>query len=112
MKNEKQKVATENTTNEQVESTRDISNIEVESKQAEILHEMIEMVVRQTAYSYEEAKEKLIETKWDYKSVILNYVCADKKVKKNEIKKTLNQEIFSQIRKQMDAASDNYYGKR
>ena len=110
MENKEQQNITKKTTNPEASEVKDISNTDIEAKQAEILHEMIEMVVRQTAYSYEEAKEKLIEMNWDYKSVILDYMCPDKKENTTKTK-TLNQEIFSQIRKQMDAASENYYGK-
>lgn len=111
MENEKQQNITEKKINQGDDSIKDISNTDIEAKQAEILHEMIEMVVRQTDYSYEQAKEKLIEMKWDYKNVILDYMCPDKKDNTKKAK-TLNQEIFSQIRKQMDAASENYYGKQ
>ena len=41
-----------------------------EDKQAEILHKMIEMVTRQTDYTYDEAKEHLERNNWDYNVVL------------------------------------------
>lgn len=88
----------------------DISNSKPEStkedKQAQILHEMIDMVTRQTEYDYDTAKAKLEENKWDYTVVIREYMGIEEK---KETKKTLNQEIFKQIRKHMDTASSKFY---
>ena len=75
-------------------------------KKAEILSKMIDMVTRQTEYTYEEAKEKLQKNNFDYNVVIKEYMGIKPKT---EEKKTLNQEIFSQIRKNMDNASKNFY---
>ena len=75
-------------------------------KKAEILSKMIDMVTRQTEYTYDEAKEKLQNNNFDYNIVIKEYMGIKPKV---EDKKTLNQEIFSQIRKNMDNASKNFY---
>ena len=85
----------------------DISNTTVTDKQAEILHKMIEMVMRQTEYNYNEAKEKLLENDWKYDVVIKKYMGIN--LEKKEECKTVNQEIFKQIRKHMDSASSNYY---
>lgn len=88
----------------------DISNSSTEStkedKQAQILHEMIEMVTRQTEYDYDTAKTELASNKWDYNIVIRKYMGVSEK---KETKKTLNQEIFKQIRNHMDMASSNFY---
>ena len=88
----------------------DISNSSTEStkedKQAQILHEMIEMVTRQTEYDYDTAKTELANNNWDYNIVIRKYMGV---IEKNETKKTLNQEIFKQIRNHMDMASSNFY---
>ena len=88
----------------------DISNSSTEStkedKQTQILHEMIEMVTRQTEYDYDTAKIELESNNWDYKNVIRKYMGV---TEKNETKKTLNQEIFKQIRNHMDMASSNFY---
>lgn len=77
-----------------------------ETKKAEILHKMIEMVVRQTSYDYDTAKEKLTENKWDYMYVIREEMGIKEKTNK---KQTLNQEIYSQIRKKMDEAGNKIY---
>ena len=88
----------------------DISNSKIEStkedKQAQILHEMIDMVTRQTEYDYDTAKAKLEENKWDYTVVIREYMGIEEK---KETKKKLKQEIFKQIRKHMDTASSKFY---
>ena len=77
-----------------------------EDKQAEILHKMIEMVTRQTDYTYDEAKEHLESNNWDYNIVLRQYMGIPEK--KEEIT-TVNQEIFRQIRKQMDTAGSKFY---
>ena len=77
-----------------------------EDKQAEILHKMINMVQRQTDYTYDEAKEHLEKNDWDYNIVIRKYMGIPEK---KEEKKTLNQEIFNQIRKKMDSAGSKFY---
>tara|TARA_Y100000591_G_C21626966_1_gene590792 strand:- start:551 stop:826 length:276 start_codon:yes stop_codon:yes gene_type:complete len=88
----------------------DISNSKPENTkedaQAAILHEMIEMVTRQTEYDYDTAKAKLEQNEWNYTTVIREYMGV---TEKKPIKKTLNQEIFKQIRNHMDIASSNYY---
>ena len=88
----------------------DISNSKVkytkEDAQANVLHEMIEMVTRQTEYDYDKAKEKLEQNDWNYTKVIREYIGI---TETPEPKKTLNQEIFKQIRNHMDLASSNYY---
>ena len=77
-----------------------------EEKQAEILHKMIEMVTRQTDYTYDEAKEHLENNKWDYNIVIRKYMgIPDKKPQM----KSVNQEKFRQIREKMDTAGSKFY---
>ena len=39
-----------------------------EEKQAEILHKLIEMVMRQTELDYETARSRLADNQWDYES--------------------------------------------
>mgnify|MGYP001197366156 FL=1 len=77
-----------------------------EDKQAEILHKMIEMVTRQTDYTYDEAKEHLETNNWDYNIVLRKYMGIPEK--KEDIT-TVNQEIFRQIRKRMDIAGSKFY---
>ena len=64
-----------------------------EDKKAEILSKMIDMVTRQTDYTWNEAKEQLETNNWDYNVVIRKYMGIPEK---KEVKKTLNQEIFNQ----------------
>jgi len=82
-----------------------------DQKKVKILHEMIEMVTRQTSYTYEEAKIQLEENKWDYKIVIKKYMGIDTAAPTPTKQKTMNQEIFSQIRRTMDDAGSKYYNK-
>jgi len=77
-----------------------------EDKQAEIMFKMIEMVTRQTEYTFDEAKEKLVNNNLDYNKVIKEYMGIEDKPKE---KTSLNQEIFKQIRNKMDIASKNFY---
>ena len=53
-----------------------------EDKQAEILHKMIEMVTRQTDYTYDEAKEHLERNNWDYNVVLRKYMGIPEKKKR------------------------------
>ena len=77
-----------------------------DEQKAEILSKMIDMVTRQTEYNYDEAKKKLQENNFDYNIVIKEYMGIKPKQKD---KITLNQEIFKQIRNNMDTASKNFY---
>ena len=45
-----------------------------EDKKAEILHKMIEMVTRQTDYTYDVAKQHLEDNNWDYNVVLRKYM--------------------------------------
>ena len=76
-----------------------------EEKQAEILHKMIEMNIRQTDYTYDEAKEHLENNNWDYNIVIESIGIPDKKPQM----KSVNQEKFRQIREKMDTAGSKFY---
>ena len=77
-----------------------------EAKQAEILHQLIELVMRQTQYDYDMAHEKLRENEWDYMKVIR----LEMGIKKEKpVPVTLNQEIFRQIRAKMDEAGNDIY---
>uniref|UniRef100_A0A6C0BWX4 Uncharacterized protein n=1 Tax=viral metagenome TaxID=1070528 RepID=A0A6C0BWX4_9ZZZZ len=78
-----------------------------EAKQAEILHKLIEMVVRQTEYDYETARTKLIENEWDYMKVIRMEMGIKDAPK--PATGTLNQEIYRQIRLKMDEAGNKVY---
>ena len=64
------------------------------------LSEMIQMIQRQTNYTEEIAREKLIEFNYKPIDVIKNYMGLDKKEEKPI--KSINQEMYRQMRKQLD----------
>tara|TARA_R110002072_G_scaffold957_1_gene7910 strand:+ start:466 stop:765 length:300 start_codon:yes stop_codon:yes gene_type:complete len=87
-----------------IEDITDSSNILVMDSygnNVEIKDEDINMIITQTNYSYDESRSKLIEL-GDPITVIKKYMNPnynDKNNKKKEIK-SLNQEIYSQIREE------------
>ena len=82
-------------------------NQEKDKINEKILDEMIKMVMRQTELTYDAAKEKLIQQKFNYLQVIKNELGIIHK-KENNTVKNINQETYSQIRKYMDVASSNF----
>jgi len=65
------------------------------------VQEKVEMVLRQTDYTQEEAKNKLIEFNYDTIQVVKNYLGITEK--KEPPVKTVNQEIYKQIRYKLDS---------
>ena len=82
-------------------------NQEKDKINLKILDEMVKMVMRQTELTYDDAKEKLIQQKFNYLQVIKNELGIIHK-KENNTVKNINQETYSQIRKYMDVASSNF----
>lgn len=81
--------------------------------------QIIEMVVRQTDYSFEEAKEKLEENHYQYMKVIEEYMEVDKikeqrekEIREKEESKSVNQKIYSQIRTFMDDSARKFEQKK
>ena len=81
--------------------------------------QIIEMVVRQTDYSFEEAKEKLEENHYQYMKVIEEYMEVDKikeerdrERREKEEGKSVNQKIYSQIRTFMDDSARKFEQKK
>ena len=70
-----------------------------------VQEEMCKMVMRQTEYTYEEAKQKLQENNNNYITVIQEYL--GKTVTKKE-PKTVNQKIYKEIRTFMDYGAEKY----
>ena len=68
---------------------------------------LIEMVMRQTNYTYEESKYHLENNNNDYMKVIREALGISDK-KKEEPITTINQQIYKEIRGLMDSASINY----
>ena len=74
------------------------------------LDQHVQKVMSQTNYTEEEAKEKLRLFNCDYMKVIRDYMGIPDK--KEEVKiKSVNQEIFRQIRKKLDSSMKEYREK-
>jgi hypothetical protein len=74
------------------------------------LNENLQKVMYQTNYSEEEAKEKLKLFNCDYMKVIRDYMGIPDKKEEKKIK-SVNQEIFRQLRKKMDISMKEYREK-
>ena len=78
------------------------------------IEETCKMIMRQTDYSYEEAREKLIKENFNYLTVIQKYVTGDTTqsrsgtTDKESSSKTVNQHIYSELRNFMDTAAVGY----
>jgi len=70
------------------------------------IEEQVQMILRQTDYSEEEAKNKLKASNYDHISVIKSYLGITEK--KTPPIKTVNQEIYRQIRYKLDSTMREY----
>jgi len=70
------------------------------------IQEKVEMILRQTDYTEEEAKNKLKEFNYDHIQVIKSYLGITEK--KEPPIKTVNQEIYKQIRHKLDSNMREY----
>jgi len=70
------------------------------------IREMCDMVSRQTDYTLDEIKDKLIEYNYQYTDIIREYMGIKKD--KQYVIKSLNQEIYKQIRRKMDNIMKDY----
>tara|TARA_B100000123_G_C25716292_1_gene422321 strand:- start:755 stop:1009 length:255 start_codon:yes stop_codon:yes gene_type:complete len=71
----------------------------------------INIIIRQTNYNQDEAKQKLIDHNNDYLEVIKKYINSDSdsdKTNSNIKNTTNNQLIYKEFRNIMDSASKNY----
>ena len=75
--------------------------------ETESLSNNIDIILRQTNYSEEEARERLFEHNNDYIAVIKAYLGVKKSSDKPEIK-SVNQEIYKQMRFKLDSAMRDY----
>lgn len=66
----------------------------------------VQIIIRQTDYTEEIAKEKLKEFNYDYLAVIRNYFGINEK--KTQPIKSVNQEIYKQLRYKLDSNMRNY----
>ena len=71
---------------------------------------LIEMVMRQTQYTYEEAAEQLEKSNNNYITVIRESMGIDKTEDKTV--KSINQQVYKEIRGLMDVAASDYRRKK
>lgn len=74
------------------------------------LNQHVKTVMSQTNYTQEEANEKLKLFNCDYMRVIRDYMGIPEKKEENKVK-SVNQEIFRQIRKKLDSSMKEYREK-
>tara|TARA_Y100001970_G_scaffold116497_1_gene144973 strand:+ start:648 stop:1118 length:471 start_codon:yes stop_codon:yes gene_type:complete len=75
-------------------------------------NEFIKIIMNQTNYDENLAKQKLKEWDNNFVNVIKEYLNPKFNKKKEEPKLSTNQKVFSSIRKFMDTASNNYERKK
>ena len=79
-------------------------------QQKKMKESLIEIICRQTDYTYELAKEKLEKSNYNHLLVLNEYFGIDNK-EKNETKKsnnTINQQIYGEIRNLMDTGARKF----
>jgi len=74
------------------------------------LEEKIQIILRQTDYAQDKAKEKLLEFNGDHLEVIRSFLGISKK--KSEPIKSVNQEIYRQIRHKLDGSMREYNDRK
>ena len=85
-----------------MEKSSNLSKIEEVSE--EKIEELVQIITRQTDYTYTEANEKLEEFNYDHVKVIKNYLgIVDKK---EPPIKSVNQEIYRQLRSKLNVPID------
>ena len=83
-----------------------VENVESE----DIINDKIQKIMRQTDYSYEVAREKLKYYNNDEINVIKNYLGLETKIKPQI--KSINQEIYKQLRIYLDNAMKDFREKQ
>ena len=78
----------------------------------EINEEHISMIMRQTDYTRETAQQKLQEHKNDIMSVIREYMAPSSNASAQVPKKSVNQQIYKEIRGMMDEAAKRYEAEK
>jgi hypothetical protein len=74
--------------------------------ETEQIDDKIQKVLRQTDYTYEEAREKLKQHNFDELATIRAYFGIPEK--KTQEVKSINQEIYKQLRKKLDSNMKDY----
>ena len=83
----------------------------VEQYKEKRLDEICKMIMRQTDYTYEESKERLIKEKYDYLKVIKQYITKDTESVTKPLandSKSVNQKIYNELRGFMDNTAEQY----
>lgn len=82
---------------------KNMTNEELKQKVSDIRNnQIVEMIIRQTDYTKEEAIEKLKKHNNNYLQVLKEYMNDEKVTEKKEESKSLNQNIYSNIRNFLD----------
>lgn len=76
----------------------------------EKIEELVKKIMAQTTYTEEIAKKKLEEFDYDFMKVLKDYMGISEKPKNDKIK-SINQEIYKQIRQNLDASMTEYRNK-
>ena len=76
----------------------------------EKMEEFVKKIMSQTTYTEELAKQKLEEFNYDFMKVLKDYMGISEKPKNDKIK-SVNQEIYKQIRQNLDASMSEYRSK-
>ena len=74
------------------------------------VYNKIQMIMRQTDYNEDDSRKKLDEFEGDHIKVIKFYMGISDK--KETVKKSLNQEIYRQLRSKLDDSMKNYNNKQ
>lgn len=77
--------------------------------ESELLYHKVQLILRQTDYSEETAREKLNEFHFNEEAVIRDYFGIPKK-EPHQIK-SVNQEIYRNLRSHLDGAMRDYRGR-
>ena len=84
----------------------------IQNYSPEELESMYGMLSRQTNYSEDEIKDKLIEHNFNTTNVIREYMGASVKSASDQPIKSYNQEIYKQIRMKLDNAIRDFNNKQ
>ena len=112
MDDKKSPEASDAETNNEDESTRYVTRAEWNLK---VREEKLRIVISQTGYDASAAERALQDADWDCKRAIGNYLRGGSAVCGSDAAfkpRTINQQIYSEIRRLMDTASMDYYRKK
>jgi hypothetical protein len=84
--------------------------MEKQNEKVNALEDKISIILRQTNYTHEEATQKLIDFNNDAILVIKNYFGINNNISTQPVK-SINQEIYKQLRYKLDASIVDYNKK-